>query len=427
MLTGVVVFSSTMSDIKNIELAEEGKRRIEWAERDMPVLREIRARFEKEQPFAGKVLAAVLHVTAETANLVRALKAGGATVFLAASNPLSTQDDVAAALVKEYGIETFAIKGESKETFFKHIETLIAQKPVLTMDDGADLVSTIHQHHPELLANILGGTEETTTGVIRLRAMHKDGALKMPIVAVNDAKTKNMFDNRYGTGQSTLDGIIRATDVLIAGKTFVVAGYGWCGKGLAMRAKGMGAGVIVTEIDPIKALEAAMDGFMVAPMANAAAMGDIFCTVTGNMSVIRAEHFKVMKDGAMVCNSGHFDVEINLKDLAALASAPTVVRESVQEYKIGDKRIYVLAEGRLVNLAAAEGHPASVMDMSFATQALASAWMATEKTPLSPGVYEVPEATEAMIASMKLKSMGMNIDSLTTEQKEYLASWQEGT
>ncbi|MDB5238411.1 MAG: Adenosylhomocysteinase [Candidatus Kaiserbacteria bacterium] len=416
-----------MSDIKDIDLAASGKQRIEWAERDMPVLREIRARFEKEQPFSGKVLAAVLHVTAETANLVRALKAGGATVFLAASNPLSTQDDVAAALVKEYGIETYAIKGESTETFFSHIETLIAQKPVLTMDDGADLVSTIHQKHPELLATMLGGTEETTTGVIRLRAMHKDGALKMPIVAVNDAKTKNMFDNRYGTGQSTLDGIIRATDVLLAGKTFVVAGYGWCGKGLAMRAKGMGASVIVTEIDPVKALEAAMDGFTVTTMQSAAAVGDIFCTVTGNMNVIRAEHFQVMKDGAMVCNSGHFDVEINLKDLAALSTPPTVVRANVQEYRVDGKRIYVLAEGRLVNLAAAEGHPASVMDMSFATQALASAWMATEKTPLSAGVYEVPVSTENEIAALKLSSMGMTIDTLTEEQKQYLASWQEGT
>src|ERR1700691_485230 len=299
------------SDIKDINLAADGKKRIEWAERDMPVLRAVRERFTKEQLFAGKTLSAVLHVTAETANLVRTLKAGGAGVFLAASNPLSTQDDVAAALVKEYGIPTFAIKGEDKETFFKHIETLIAQKPQLTMDDGADLVSTIHKSHPDLLPNIIGGTEETTTGVIRLRAMHKDRALKMPIVAVNDAKTKNLFDNRYGTGQSTLDGIIRATDILIAGKTVVVAGYGWCGKGLAMRAKGMGAGVIVTEIDPIKAIEAAMDGFFVTTMESAATVGDIFCTVTGNKDVLTEKHFKVMKDGAMVCNSGHFDVEIN--------------------------------------------------------------------------------------------------------------------
>lgn len=426
-------------DIKDINLAAEGVRRIEWAERDMPVLREIRARFEREQPFKGKVLAAVLHVTAETANLMRTLKAGGAQVFLSASNPLSTQDDVAAALVQEYGIPTFAVKGESTETFFKHIETLIAQKPVLTMDDGADLVSTIHQKHPELLANMLGGTEETTTGVIRLRAMHKEGALKMPIVAVNDAKTKNMFDNRYGTGQSTLDGIIRATDVLLAGKTFVVAGYGWCGKGLAMRAKGMGAGVIVTEIDPIKALEAAMDGFYVTTMDNAAAIGDIFCTVTGNIDVLVGKHFKAMKDGAIVCNSGHFDVEINLHDLKGLASGePKKVRDSVEEYVISPstgsgqpKRIYVLAEGRLVNLAAAEGHPASVMDMSFATQALGSAWMATcpsaDGKPLAAGVYDIPDETEQMIAQLKLGSMGSTIDTLTAEQKKYLASWQEGT
>ncbi len=415
-------------DIKDIGLAAEGKRRIEWAERDMPVLQKVRERFEKELPLKGKTLAAVLHVTAETANLVRVLKAGGANVFLSASNPLSTQDDVAAALVKEYGIPTFAIKGESKETFFKHIEALIAQKPVLTMDDGADLVSTIHKDHPELLKDMLGGTEETTTGVIRLRAMHKDGALKMPIVAVNDAKTKNLFDNRYGTGQSTLDGIIRATDVLLAGKTFVVAGYGWCGKGLAMRAKGMGAGVIVTEIDPVKALEAAMDGFFVTTMRSAAPVGDIFCTVTGNINVIGAEEFKVMKDGAIVCNSGHFDVEINLNDLKKMASGePNMPRENVQEYTVSGKRIRILAEGRLVNLAAAEGHPASVMDMSFSTQALGSAWMATQKTPLAPGVYDIPEEMEREISSLKLASMGMKIDELTPEQKKYLESWQHGT
>ena len=415
-------------DVKDIGLAAEGKRRIEWAERDMPVLQKVRERFEKELPLKGKTLAAVLHVTAETANLVRVLKAGGANVFLSASNPLSTQDDVAAALVKEYEIPTFAIKGESKETFFKHIEALIAQKPVLTMDDGADLVSTIHKDHPELLKGMLGGTEETTTGVIRLRAMHKDGALKMPIVAVNDAKTKNLFDNRYGTGQSTLDGIIRATDVLLAGKTFVVAGYGWCGKGLAMRAKGMGASVIVTEIDPVKALEAAMDGFFVTTMRSAASVGDIFCTVTGNINVIGAEEFKVMKDGAIVCNSGHFDVEINLNDLKKMASGePKVVRENVQEYIIGKKRIRILAEGRLVNLAAAEGHPASVMDMSFSTQALGSAWMATQKKPLAPGVYDIPEEMEREISSLKLAAMGMKIDELTPEQKKYLESWQHGT
>ncbi len=414
-------------DIKDIGLAAEGKRRIEWAERDMLVLRKVRERFEKEQPLKGKVLAAVLHVTAETANLVRTLKAGGADVFLSASNPLSTQDDVAAALVQEYGIPTFAIKGESKETFFKHIEALIAQKPVLTMDDGADLVSTIHQSHPELLATMLGGTEETTTGVIRLRAMAKDGALKMPIVAVNDAKTKNLFDNRYGTGQSTLDGIIRATDVLIAGKTFVVAGYGWCGKGLAMRAKGMGASVIVTEVDPIKALEAVMDGFSVMTMRSAAAVGDIFCTVTGNIHVIGEKEFKAMKDGVIVCNAGHFDVEINLEDLKKMSSGePALVHDNVQEYIVNGKRIHVLAEGRLVNLAAAEGHPASVMDMSFSTQALAAEWMSRQKN-LAPAVYDVSEETEKTVASLKLASMGTTIDVLTPEQETYLSSWEHGT
>lgn len=416
-----------MSDVTDLSLAAEGVRRIEWAERDMPVLREVRTQFEKAQPFAGKTLAAVLHVTAETANLVRTLKAGGARVLLAASNPLSTQDDVAAALVQEYGIETFAKKGESTETFFDHIRALIAEKPQLTMDDGADLVSTIHKEHPELLAGMLGGTEETTTGVIRLRAMHKDSALKMPIVAVNDARTKNLFDNRYGTGQSTLDGIIRATDVLIAGKTVVVAGYGWCGKGLAQRAKGMGAGVIVTEIDPVKALEAAMDGYFVTTMESAAPVGDIFVTVTGNIDVIGERHFTHMKDGAIICNSGHFDVEINLKALRALAGEPKTVRAHVQEYILGGKRLYVLAEGRLVNLAAAEGHPASVMDMSFATQALSSAWMSTHETALAAGVYEVPEEIEHSVATLKLKAMGMRIDTLTPEQQKYQASWQEGT
>lgn len=415
-----------MADVKDLSLAPEGKRRIEWAERDMPVLKTVRERFEKEQPFKGKTLAAVLHVTAETANLVRALKAGGANVLLAASNPLSTQDDVAAALVAEYGIETFAIKGESTETFFKHIDALIAAKPQLTMDDGADLVSTLHKKYPELLPKMLGGTEETTTGVIRLRAMHKESALKMPIVAVNDAKTKNMFDNRYGTGQSTLDGIIRATDILLAGKTVVVAGYGWCGKGLAMRAKGMGANVIVTEIDPVKALEAGMDGYYVMPMARAASIGDLFCTVTGNIDVIRKEHFEAMKDGAIVCNSGHFDVEINLNDLKALSGEPKTVRQNVQEYNVGGKKIYVLAEGRLVNLAAAEGHPASVMDMSFSTQALSAEWMA-KQSGLQPGVYEVSDEIEAIVAKTKLASMQMYVDELTDKQKKYLASWQEGT
>ncbi|HEY4526303.1 MAG TPA: adenosylhomocysteinase [Candidatus Paceibacterota bacterium] len=420
-------------DVKDLALAREGKKRIEWAERDMPVLRKVRERFEKEQPLKGKTLAAVLHVTAETANLVRTLKAGGANVFLAASNPLSTQDDVAASLVADYEIPTFAIKGESTEVFFKHIETLIAQKPVLTMDDGADLVTTLHQKHADLLPQMIGGTEETTTGVIRLRAMAKDGALKMPIVAVNDARTKNLFDNRYGTGQSTLDGIIRATDILIAGKNVVVAGYGWCGKGLAMRSKGMGAGVIVTEIDPIKALEAAMDGFSVTTMEEAAKIGDLFVTVTGDINVITGEHFKLMKDGAFVANAGHFDVEINIPALRALSEGnPRTVRPFVEEYIVKGKRVYVLAEGRLVNLAAAEGHPASVMDMSFATQALGCEWLvicAVEGMgkKLSPGVYDISVEIENMVASTKLASMGLSIDTLTEEQRTYLSSWQEGT
>ncbi len=414
-------------DIKDINLATEGKRRIEWAERDMPVLRQVRERFEREKPFTGKVLCAVLHVTAETANLVRALKAGGAEVYLSASNPLSTQDDVAAALVQEYGIPTFAVKGESKETFFQHIEELIARKPHLTMDDGADLVSTIHQSHPDLIPQIIGSTEETTTGVIRLRAMARDGALKFPVVAVNDAKTKNMFDNRYGTGQSTLDGIIRATDMLIAGKTVVIAGYGWCGKGLAMRARGMGADVIVTEIDSIKALEAAMDGYRVMPMIDAAREGDLFCTVTGNIQVIGEEHFKVMKDGAIVCNAGHFDVEIDLIALDKLAGGTsTEPRAFVREYTVAGKHIRVLANGRLVNLAAAEGHPASVMDMSFATQALASAWMVAQ-TGLEPKVYDVSDEIEENVAELKLAAMNIRLDRLTDSQKQYLDSWQHGT
>ena len=402
----------------------------------MPVLSHVRAKFEKDKPFAGKNLAACLHVTAETANLMIVLKAGGANVVLCASNPLSTQDDVAASLVADYEIPVHAIKGEERDTFFKHLKAVIAIGPHLTMDDGADLVSTIHQDHTDLLKTLVGGTEETTTGVIRLRAMSRDGALKMPIVAVNDAKTKNMFDNRYGTGQSTLDGIIRATDILIAGKCVVVAGYGWCGKGLAMRARGMGAEVVVTEIDAVKALEAAMDGFRVMPMSEAAKAGDLFCTVTGNKDIITKEHFAVMKDGAMVCNAGHFDVEINLIDLKTMAvGEPKEVRAFVEEYMVNgpstavgtSKRIYVLTQGRLVNLAAAEGHPASVMDMSFSTQALACEWMATQKTPLAPAVYEVPEEMEAMIASLKLASMGIRIDILSAEQKHYLDSWQHGT
>ncbi|KKW17877.1 MAG: Adenosylhomocysteinase [Candidatus Kaiserbacteria bacterium GW2011_GWA1_50_28] len=363
-------------DIKNPKLAGEGAKRIEWAARDMPVLLQVRERFRKEKPFKGKSVAACLHVTTETANLMITLKEGGAKVALCASNPLSTQDDTAAALAEVCGIPVLAVAGENRASFFKHIEAIIAMKPDITMDDGADLVSTIHKSHPDVVRKLIGSTEETTTGVIRLRAMARDGALKIPVVAVNDAKTKNLFDNRYGTGQSTLEAIISATGMLVAGRTFVIAGYGWCGKGLSMRAQGMGANVIVTEVDPVKALEAAMDGFRVMPMKDAAPLGDLFCTVTGDINVIRDEHFKLMKDGVFVCNAGHFDVEVNIKDLEKLSSGkPVRVRNNVDEYTVGKRRIYILAEGRLVNLAAAKGHPASVMDMSFATQALAAEWL----------------------------------------------------
>ena len=424
-------------DIKDPALAAEGAKQIDWAARDMPVLLQIRERFKKEQPLKGKRVGACLHVTVETANLMITLKAGGAEVALCASNPLSSQDEAAAGLVGIYEIPTFAISGEDRDTFFKHIEEVIAMKPDITMDDGADLVSTIHKDHPELLSKMIGSTEETTTGVIRLRAMAKDGALKIPVVAVNDAKTKNLFDNRYGTGQSTLEAIIRATDMLVAGRTFVIAGYGWCGKGLAMRARGMGANIIITEVDAVKALEAAMDGFRVMPMEEAAPIGDLFCTVTGNIEVIREEHFKKMKDGVFVCNAGHFDVEINIKDLEKLAGDPPAggrrVRENVDEYKVDPstssgqaKKIYLLAEGRLVNLAAAEGHPASVMDMSFATQALACEWLVQQKK-LVPGVYEVSDEIEETVASLKLASMGIAIDDLSAAQKKYLQSWQHGT
>ncbi len=414
-------------DIKDKALGKEGAKLIEWAAQDMPVLLTIRERFKKEQPFRGKKIGACLHVTVETANLMIALKDGGAGVALCASNPLSSQDEAAAALVTEYGIPTFAIAGEDRDKFFKHIKAVVATGPHITMDDGADLVSTIHKDHPELLKTLIGGTEETTTGVIRLRAMARDGALKMPLVAVNDAKTKNLFDNRYGTGQSTLEAIIRATDMLVAGRTFVIAGYGWCGKGLGMRARGMGANVIITEVDAVKALEAAMDGFRVLPMGEAAPLGDLFCTVTGDVNVIRGEHFKAMKDGAFVCNAGHFDVEVSLKDLQSLGGAPVRVRENVDEYKVGGKRIYLLAEGRLVNLAAAEGHPASVMDMSFSTQALAAEWLVKQKKKLAPAVYDVSDEIEETVASLKLASMGISIDELSAEQKKYLQSWQHGT
>ena len=416
------------SDVKDPSLAPGGKKRIEWAERDMPVLRQVKEEFERTKPFAGMSFSCCLHVTAETANLMRTLKAAGADVLLAASNPLSTQDDVAASLAADFGIAVFAKRGEDRDSFFSHIEAAIAHNPVITMDDGADLISTIHEKHPDLVPHIMGSMEETTTGVIRLRAMAKDGALKIPVVAVNDAKTKNLFDNRYGTGQSTLDGIIRATDALIAGKTLVVGGYGWCGKGFAMRARGMGAEVVVTEIDSIKALEATMDGFRVMPMKEATKIGDIFCTLTGDIHVIDAEHFPLMKDGAILCNSGHFDVEINLKALeAASQKINKDVRRNVDEYVVNGKRLYLIGEGRLVNLAAAEGHPASVMDMSFSTQALASAWVVANKGKLEPKVYDVDPAIEKRVADLKLASMGVSIDTLTAEQEKYLASWQEGT
>lgn len=413
--------------IKDINLAPQGKKRIEWADNDMPVLKAIRERFEKEKPLQGKKMSACLHVTAETANLARTLKAGGADLVLVASNPLSTQDDVAASLVKDYDISVYAVRGEDNQTYYDHIRAAIDHSPVVTMDDGADLVSTIHSDYPQIIDQILGSMEETTTGIIRLRAMHNDGALKIPVFAVNDAQTKYLFDNRYGTGQSTVDGIIRATDFLIAGKKVVVAGYGWCGKGFASRMKGMGANVIVTEVDPIKALEASMDGFMVMPMSEAAKIGDLFVTITGDIHVLRKEHFEVMKDGAIVANSGHFNVEININDLEALAKDKVLgVRDNVDQYNMANgNRIFLLAQGRLINLAAAEGHPASVMDMSFATQALTTEYMVKNKMPVD--VHEVPDEVENWIAVAKLKSMGITIDELTEEQKEYLASWEMGT
>ena len=420
-------------DIKDENLAAKGKKRIEWADNDMPVLRQVREKFAKEKPLEGLKMSACLHVTAETANLMRALKAGGADIVLCASNPLSTQDDVAASLVHDYGISVFAIKGEDKDTFFKHLKATIDHEPNITMDDGADLITTIHKQYPELCEKVIGSMEETTTGVIRLRAMEKEEVLKIPVVAVNDAKTKNMFDNRYGTGQSTLDGIIRATDMLIAGKTVVVAGYGWCGRGFASRAHGMGAKVVVTEVDPIKALEATMDGYQVLPMIEAAKVGNLFCTLTGDINVIDKHHFEEMKDGAVLCNSGHFDCEINLKELKKMATdVKKGVRNFVDEYIIkssdgNEKRIYILADGRLVNLSAAEGHPASVMDMSFATQALAGEWVVKNKADLEPKVYDVDEEIEDSVAQMKLGSMDITIDELTDEQQKYLTSWQEGT
>ena len=437
-------------DIRDIRLADEGKRRTEWAERSMPVLRQIRARFAKEQPLKGSRLSACLHVTTETANLMATLRAAGAEIALCASNPLSTQDDVAAHLVRDHGVHVYAIKGEDHETYYTHIAQALAFGPDMTQDDGADLVGALHMialnrlddlappirrwvetlsadERRALVAGVRGSTEETTTGVIRLKAMAKEGVLQFPIIAVNDSNTKHMFDNRYGTGQSTLDGIVRATNLLLAGSNVVVAGYGWCGRGVAMRARGAGAHVIVTEVDPLPALEARMDGFEVRPMADAALIGDLFITLTGNIHVIRAEHFSAMKDGAIVCNSGHFNVELDLDGLARIASERRTVRNLVEEFVVKGRRIVVLGEGRLINLAAAEGHPASVMDMSFANQALAAELIAREHKSLSKAVHRLPAAVDQEIARLKLQSMGISIDTLTSKQVGYLASWDAGT
>ncbi len=415
-------------DVRDLNLAEGGRFRIEWAEREMPVLRSIQDRFKKEKPLKGIRASACLHVTAETANLMRTLQEGGADVVLTASNPLSTQDDVAAALISKFEIPTFAIKGESNEIYYKHINAALDHKPHVTMDDGADLVSVLHKDRRDLLENVVGGTEETTTGVIRLKAMAHDGALNYPIIAVNDAQTKHFFDNRYGTGQSTIDGIVRATNVLLAGKVFVVCGYGWCGRGLASRARGMGAIVVVTEVDPLKALEAVMDGFQVMPMEKAAKIGDFFVTLTGDINVIDKHHFEMMKDGAIVSNSGHFNCEINIPALAVMAKSTQLVRPFVEEYQLKDgRKIFILGEGRLINLAAAEGHPASVMDMSFANQALGLEYMVKNADKLEKKVYGIPEEIDQEIARLKLAAMGVEIDKLTPEQISYLASWEHGT
>jgi adenosylhomocysteinase len=414
--------------IKDIKLAEKGKDRIEWAENQMPVLLAIRKKFTEKSPIKGIKIAACLHVTTETANLVRTLKAGGAEVSLCASNPLSTQDDVAASLVKDYGIPVFAIKGEDKDIYYQHINQVLNYRPNITMDDGADLVSTIHSQKKKLIKEIIAGTEETTTGVIRLRSMEKNKALKYPIIAVNDAQTKYLFDNRYGTGQSTLDGLLRATNILVAGKKFVICGYGWCARGLAMRANGMGAQVIITEVDPIKALEAVMDGYQVMPIKEAAKIGDIFITLTGDINVISEEEFPLMKDGVILANSGHFNVEINIRALENLAVSKKKIREYIEEYTLkSSKKINLLAEGRLLNLSAAEGHPASVMDMSFANQALSVEYLVKEGKTLSKKVYSVPGDIDKEIARLKLESMGIKIDKLTEEQERYLSSWEVGT
>ena len=420
--------SAIESDIKDISLAPQGKRRIDWAEREMPVLRLIRERFGTEQPLKGVRLVACAHITTETANLARALQAGGADSLLIASNPLSTQDDVAASLVADCGIPVYAMKGETTDTYRRHVQTALDFAPDIIIDDGSDVVATLIKERPELKSKLIGSTEETTTGIVRLQAMHAAGVLTFPSIAVNDAQTKHFFDNRYGTGQSTLDGIIRATNILLAGRNLVVVGYGWCGKGVALRARGMGANVIVTEIDPIKAVEAVMDGFRVMPIAAAASIGDIFVTVTGNRHVIDRDHFASMKDGAIVCNSGHFDLELNLVALRELSGEPDQVRPFVQEYKLSNNhRVYVLGEGRLINLAAAEGHPASVMDMSFANQALSVEYLVKNKGKLEPGVHLLPPEVDQEIASLKLRSLGLSIDTLTSEQLEYLSSWETGT
>ncbi len=438
------------SDIKDLNLAAEGRRRTEWAERSMPVLRQLRERFTRERPLAGRRLSACLHVTTETANLAVTLQAGGADVALCASNPLSTQDDVAAHLVRDHGIKVFAIRGEDHATYYSHLRAALEHRPDITMDDGADLVGALHMvalnrlddlappvrqwvetlpatQRKALVSGVIGSTEETTTGVIRLKAMARDGVLQFPVIAVNDSDTKHLFDNRYGTGQSTLDGILRATNLLIAGSTMVVAGYGWCGRGFALRARGAGANVVVTEIDPLKALEAQMDGYRVAPMAEAARIGDVFVTLTGNVNVIRLEHMRVMKDGAVVANSGHFNVEIDLEGLKQAGQGPTRVREFVEEWRLDGKRIFVLADGRLINLAAAEGHPASVMDMSFANQALAAEFVVQQAQRLTKDVHRIPRELDAEIARLKLQAMGVTIDTLTPEQKKYLVSWEMGT
>jgi adenosylhomocysteinase len=437
-------------DVRDINLADEGRRRTEWAELSMPVLRLIRERFTRERPLKGKKVSACLHVTTETANLAVTLKAGGADVALCASNPLSTQDDVAAYLARDHGIHVFAIKGEDSDSYYRHIQAAIAHEPDITMDDGADVVGALHMialnrlddlappvrkwveglsqaERKRILSKVIGATEETTTGVIRLRAMAQEGVLQFPVIAVNDSLTKHLFDNRYGTGQSTLDGILRATNLLVAGSTFVVAGYGWCGRGFAMRARGAGANVIVTEIDPVKALEARMDGYLVMPMADAARLGDVFITLTGNMHVVRLEHMRLMKDGAIICNSGHFNVEIDLEGLSKAAKGPREVRQFVDEWKLGDKRLYVLGEGRLINLAAAEGHPASVMDMSFANQSFAAEHLVRTGGTLSKAVHRLPAQVDREVSGLKLAAMGIKIDELTKEQQHYLASWDAGT